>query len=148
MCDAPPRPSRANSGAQTADDMDDLAAPAVIADATAPALDYKIGLRFSGGNPDLYARLLGRFHETQRDLMARLDAADADEAHRIGHTLKSSAGLIGAVSLSAAARDFEAACEQRDGRAIDAARVILRQRFACVMAEIEAQIKGAPKASE
>lgn len=143
MRDTRPRPSRAESRTQNSEASEDPVAAAAIS-----ALDYKIGLRFSGGNPDLYARLLRRFHETQHDLMARLDVADADEAHRIGHTLKSSAGLIGAVSLAAAARDFEAACQARDERAIDAARLILRQRFACVMAEIEARIKATPAAPE
>ena len=137
-------PQRTDTDTDT--DTAAVIAPDADAEAAPAELDYKVGLRFSGGKPDLYARLLRRFHETQADLMQRLDAADAIEAHRIAHTLKSSAGSIGAVALAEAARAFEAACQSDDAHGAAQARARVGAHFARVMAEIEVQTSASESA--
>ena len=118
--------------------------------ADAPPIDRATGLRYAGGKPALFARLLQRFHETQFDLMTRIEEASARgdevEAYRLAHTLKSTAGTIGAGALSDAARTLEAAYEAADADAVSAAFEVVKALFAAVLAHIESGVEDAPPA--
>jgi len=76
-------------------------------------LDMKLGLQHAAGKVALYRTLLRKFVEGQKPVLqqidAALDAADEALAERLAHTLKSTAGSIGALALQA-----EAAALERD----------------------------------
>jgi CheY-like chemotaxis protein len=113
--DAPPQPPTA------------VAAPAVGDDAAwrrrlsaIPGLDLSRGLAVVRGKLATYRRLLALFvdchgHEVER-LRERLRAADLVEVHRLAHTLKGSAGNLGATRVQAAADALQAAIRQGAGR--------------------------------
>lgn len=75
------------------------------------AIDRDIGLARTCGNAQLYRRLLGNFHKDNRmaetELRTALDAGDVKAAHRMAHTIKGVAGMIGAMRLSQAAYAVE-----------------------------------------
>lgn len=75
-------------------------------------LDMKGALERVGGNAELFNKLLGRFAETQKDVLDRITAAadtgDFETAVREAHTLKGLAGNIGASSLYSVAAEAEA----------------------------------------
>ena len=66
-------------------------------------LDTGLGLARTAGKTELYRRLLQKFVTLERDAIgqvrAALDAGDAATAERTAHTLKSTAGSIGATPL-------------------------------------------------
>jgi polar amino acid transport system substrate-binding protein len=73
-----------------------------------PSIDIGAGLARTNGNLKLYRKLLGIFVEDYRDFGADFDRArksseDSDEATRLAHTLKGTAGNIGAGDLERAA---------------------------------------------
>ena len=76
-----------------------------------PGIDVEDGLSHLAGNEAVYVRLLGQFAERQggavEALRACLKKGDRAEAVRLAHTLKSVAGNLGAVGLSAASREVE-----------------------------------------
>ena len=127
-------------------------APAVAASVAVPAapadgdavIVQDIGLRYAGGREALRLRLLGRFRDTQQDLMARFEAAHAQapggEAYRLAHTLKSSSATIGAVRLSEAARALEAAYQAGDMAQAADRMAAVRTQFAAVMSAIDATL--------
>ena len=65
----------------------------------------------------LYRRLLRKFYDGQKDfatLFAKaLASADPSEAERCAHTLRGTAGTIGAKEVKEAAEALERACQQR-----------------------------------
>ena len=65
------------------------------------------------GRPELYLSLVQKFVLGQRDCVTRirgcLEQADRTSAHRLAHTLKGTAGQIGARKLRALAETLEAA---------------------------------------
>jgi CheY-like chemotaxis protein len=74
-------------------------------------IDSKAGLATAMGNEKLYTRLLVKFRDSQGDFAklfaeARQDA-DASAAARAAHTLKGTAGNIGAKGVQAAAAELE-----------------------------------------
>jgi CheY-like chemotaxis protein len=81
-----------------------------------PGIDRKAGLAVCGGNTKLYRKLLVKFREGERDFEARFRAArddgDAEVATRWAHTLKGTAGNIGARGVQAAAGELESACRK------------------------------------
>jgi signal transduction histidine kinase/DNA-binding response OmpR family regulator len=79
-----------------------------------PGIDVQAGLATTMNNEKLYTRLLTKFRDSQGDFAtlfadARVDA-DATAAARAAHTLKGTAGNIGARGVQAAAAELEAAC--------------------------------------
>lgn len=76
-------------------------------------LDRALGFENAAGNPDLYRRLLRNFLCDNKNAAAELgnalDSGNITIAHRMAHTLKSSAGTIGAMELSAMASNIEMA---------------------------------------
>jgi two-component system, sensor histidine kinase and response regulator len=79
-------------------------------------IDAQAGLAATGGNGALYRRLLLRFRDSERAFDARFAAAQSDPdpkaAERLAHSLKGTAGNIGAVAVQAAAGKLERACRQ------------------------------------
>ena len=79
-----------------------------------PGIDVKAGMATTMDNEKLYTRLLIKFMDSQGDFetlfaAARTDA-DPTAAARAAHTLKGTAGNIGARGVQAAAAELEHAC--------------------------------------
>jgi PAS domain S-box-containing protein len=74
-------------------------------------IDRQTGLRQAGGDTALYEQLCASFLTDHGDDFTKirdtLNAGDLSGAHRIAHTLKSVAGLIGAGQLRRTAREIE-----------------------------------------
>ena len=85
---------------------------------TIPGLDVAAGLRQALGRESLYLSLLGKFVAGQGDFPARLATAiaqaDWSTAERLAHTLKGSAGQIGAIALRGLAERLERAIRQQE----------------------------------
>ncbi len=82
-----------------------------------PGIDTAAGLATTMNNPSLYRRLLTKFRESQANFaeafeLARRDA-DATAAARAAHTLKGTAGNIGAKKVQQAAAQLEHACRDK-----------------------------------
>ncbi len=104
-------------------------------------LDTKLGLERSAGNTRLYDRLLSNFMKDNKNIGVELNAAlnkgDVRYAHRLAHTLKGVAGMIGALRLAETAAGLEAALAKDD--ATDTASERLRtveDELAAVMQEL------------
>ncbi|OGB72616.1 MAG: hypothetical protein A2486_09500 [Burkholderiales bacterium RIFOXYC12_FULL_65_23] len=80
-------------------------------------LDTGLGLARTAGKTALYRRLLEKFVAVERDAIdqvrAALDASDAVAAERAAHTLKGTAGSIGATALQDKAAALEQALHER-----------------------------------
>jgi len=78
------------------------------------SLNTSAGLAVANGNQSLYVKLLGRFVSGQEDFVERFKSAmvkqDKEEATRFAHTLKGSAGNIGANTLQGYADQLEQMC--------------------------------------
>ena len=103
-------------------------------------LDIATALGRLGNNEALLKKLLALFHQSEADTLQRirqaLAAGDRALAHRLAHTLKSTAGTVGANRLQAAAR----AIEQRLLNSADLSEqswTELADAHAEVMAELE-----------
>jgi signal transduction histidine kinase/CheY-like chemotaxis protein/HPt (histidine-containing phosphotransfer) domain-containing protein len=122
-----------------------ISEPAPRSSTTVPriaGIDTVDGLRRIGGDPDDYARLLRHFADNQRrvvdECLAALDLGDSATAIRLMHSLKSTAGNIGARELMQAA----AACEGRIGENPDAVHVAkplagLRRQLDAIVTRID-----------
>lgn len=79
-----------------------------------PGIDTQAGLATTMNNDKLYRRLLLKFRDSQSsfaDLFATArEDADSTSAERCAHTLKGTAGTIGAHGVQAAAGQLEQAC--------------------------------------
>jgi PAS domain S-box-containing protein len=105
-----------------------------------PGIDTAAGLATTLHNDALYTRLLRKFRDGQegfRDLFraARGDA-DRTAAARAAHTLKGSAGNLGAKGVQAAAGELETAC--RDGAPDERIEALLER----VMVQLEPVVAG------
>lgn len=100
-----------------------------------PGIDVKAGMATTMDNEKLYTRMLIKFRDSQAKFAelfaaAQLDA-DAVAPERAAHTLKGTAGNIGAKNVQLAAGELELACkEKRSANEIDAL-------LAKVLAELE-----------
>ncbi|MCS5690866.1 PAS domain S-box protein [Cyanobium sp. FGCU-6] len=81
-----------------------------------PGIDVRAGLAATNQDPDLYRRLLMKFRSGYASFAAAFRSArhadDPDAAARLAHTLKGSAGTIGAVAVRHAAERLEQALRQ------------------------------------
>jgi len=95
-----------------------LPSPDAVAAALAaiPGLDLAQGLRILRGHMERYQQLLRLFvtgHSNDMDsLLAHLRSGDLDTAKRLAHTLKGTAGNLGATHLSAQAAQLEKAISE------------------------------------
>ena len=82
-----------------------------------PGLDTSAGLATTMGNAQLYLKLLARFRDSQGDFERQFREAgqdsDPEAATRTAHTLKGTAGNIGARQVQEAARQLEQACKEK-----------------------------------
>ncbi len=92
----------------------DTASTATPGEPALPALadlDVDAGIRFVGGDPGRYLRVLCRFAEGYTGygttIAAHVAAAELDEARRLAHRIKGTAATLGAVPLSDAAETLE-----------------------------------------
>ncbi len=94
------------------------AAPAA-AGAEGGVLDRTAGLRRVGGNKALYDKILVRFAEDAGQFAATFRAVfqtgDGEAATRLAHSLKSSAGTIGADEVQRCAARLEEFCRAQPG---------------------------------
>lgn len=89
-----------------------------------PGIDSKAGLATCSNNQSLYMRMLIKFRDSQGQFAELFAAArqdsDPQATTRAAHTLKGTAGNIGAKAVQAAAGELEHACsEGRDGEIIE-----------------------------
>ena len=91
-------------------------------------IDVKAGLATTMDNPKLYTRLLNKFKDTQSRFAELFEQAlaDADSSApaRMAHTLKGTAGNIGAKGVQAAAAELEHAC--LTGEPVDRQQALLQ----------------------
>lgn len=117
-------------------------APPAAGDALPPlaGIDTAAGLATSMGNARLYRRLLGKFRDSQRDFAALFAAAlreaDPMAAARCAHTLRGTAGNIGANAVQAAAGQLEQAC--KDGAPAAQRQALLDATLAALVPVIAA----------
>jgi signal transduction histidine kinase/DNA-binding response OmpR family regulator len=139
------RPARRETTARQVVHAQHAEQPAGAANAVLPGIDRKAGLAVAGGNSSLYERMLAKFRDGQGDFPARFAAArkDADPkaATRAAHTLRGTAGNIGAKGVQAAAAELELAC----GKGAPAERI--DELLAVVVAELDPVIAGLGKIS-
>ena len=114
-----------------------------------PGISIEIGLSRVNGNRKLYGELLIKFLNTKREtgneLRAGLEQGDTETAARLAHSMKSIAGVIGAVELSnaAAALEKSLAGGERDKREnaleafVECLRVVISGLEACLGREAE-----------
>jgi len=90
---------------------------------TLPGLDLEVGLEFLLGQEDKYVRFLGKFLVQKGSgaeaIRAALAEGDGEGAGRIAHSMISTAGTIGAVALSEAARALQTALFSGDAAAVE-----------------------------
>ena len=105
-----------------------------------PGINTHAGLTVTMGNAKLYRRLLIRFRESNKSFAEQFAASQADSddtaATRCAHTLKGTAGNIGAQGVAAAAGELELACKSRQ-----TAKVI-NELLTKTLAELVPVIKG------
>jgi len=82
-----------------------------------PGIDTSVGMAITMGNAKLYLKLLEKFRVSWGNFDKQFAAALADEdptaATRAAHTLKGTAGNIGAKGVQSVAADLELACEEQ-----------------------------------
>jgi len=105
-----------------------------------PGIDVKAGLATTMNNQKLYTRMLIKFRDSQGSFSELFAAARQDSdpkaAERAAHTLKGTAGNIGARGVQAAAAELEQACNAgKNAAEIDAL-------LAAVLAELEPVVSG------
>ncbi|MBE1302234.1 MAG: response regulator [Alteromonadaceae bacterium] len=88
-----------------------------------PSVDVERGLATTQNNKALYLKLLRRFSESNQNFGSEFNNAvehnDDETAIRLAHTLKSTAGNIGAMTVYELAKQLEAALKQEEDRAQD-----------------------------
>ena len=105
-----------------------------------PGIDVAAGLATTLGNESLYTRLLRKFRDANASFgdqfQAARTAADATAPARAAHTLKGTAGNLGARGVQAAAEALERACLE------GAAAARLDDLLAKVVAELRPVLAG------
>ncbi|MES2481860.1 MAG: response regulator, partial [Pseudomonadota bacterium] len=106
-----PAPATAKASAATT-------APAPASAGGAPRIEREAAIEKLGGDANLYTTVVERFAKeapkSVDDMAAALRSGMRKEAHRLAHTLKGNAALIGAIDLSQTAKDAEAAFASAD----------------------------------
>ena len=106
-----------------------------------PGIDAQVGLGITLGKPALFRRILQKFWEINGDFGTRFSAAQAAAdsvlATRLAHTLKGTAGNIGAHALHAAAAHLEQACREANPSSIERAFSETKGALATVMAGLD-----------
>jgi CheY-like chemotaxis protein/HPt (histidine-containing phosphotransfer) domain-containing protein len=125
--------------------------PEVAASKGFPGIENEIALASVMGDEQLHRRLLCMFRDREASFAARFGAAraahDMPTATRLAHDLKSVAGTVGAVSVSAAADVLERACARGAGSPdIDALLATVVERLDPVIAGLRSLEAGPARA--
>jgi CheY-like chemotaxis protein len=109
------KPSKASPGPQVKS-QGDSAPVSRDAPSSLPGIDQAAGLATCQGKADLYRRLLVKFRDSQEGFAATFAQAvegdDETAPARVAHTLRGTAGNIGAAALAQAAATLESACQR------------------------------------
>jgi len=109
-------------------------------------IDTKAALRRTGGNRLRYESLLSRFADSQAgavdEIRAALATRDIPTAERTAHSLKGSAGNLGATALADVAANAEAAV--RSGSGIDTSLDLLKLSLGAVVRAIRQALPSEP----
>jgi two-component system sensor histidine kinase/response regulator len=112
-------------------------------------LDRKAGLAATGGDAALYRRIRGAFYEDHGNDFSRIRDAlgkgDVTLAHRLAHTLKSAAALIGAGDLRGTAMVIEHALAENN-TALQKELAQLEKDMRKLLTALEADRPGVPEA--
>ncbi|MDB5846288.1 MAG: hypothetical protein JWP29_40, partial [Rhodoferax sp.] len=114
-------------------------------------IDTQAGLARTLNNPALYQRLLLRFLEGQAGFVARFDTAlaraDTEQVRLDAHTLKGTAGSIGAMAVALAADALEHGCDTgADAASLAALAAAVQHELTPVLAALvalQARVAGA-----
>ena len=110
----------------------------------AAGVDTQAGMRYSGGDVQMYRTLLteyaGGARERARALGKYLDAGDFTNYAVLAHALKSTARMIGATALSETAARLEAAADARQAEVILKAHDDMIERDAALAGIIEGSL--------
>jgi PAS domain S-box-containing protein len=113
-----------------------------------PGIDTQAGLATSMNKEALYLRMLHKFEGSQgdfmRDFVAARSGPDASAPGRIAHTLRGTAGNIGAKALAAAAAALEQACADDAQDQVINLLATVGQELEVVMASIASLSDSAP----
>ncbi len=116
------------------------AEPAVAALPPLPGIDAQVGLATTMNKPGLYLRQLVMFREANQafseSFQAAVEGPDPSAPARLAHTLKGTAGSIGAQGVQAAAWELERAC--LEGASAQRLQALLGQ----TVAELEPVLLG------
>ncbi|UDU79300.1 response regulator [Pseudomonas sp. HN2-3] len=103
-------------------------------------IDLESGLATCMGRRELYLRLLCNFRNNQADFAQQFQAALADSdpgaAARVAHSLRGTAGNLGARAVAQAAAALEQACQNGDPAAVIQARAAAVER--CLLPTLSA----------
>ena len=128
----------------------DAALPQVPAGGPDPVdLDLKALDQQFGGYPAFRASALALFVQHAPQALANLRAAaerdDRQEVHRLGHSLRGSAGQVCATALAAIAAELELGATEREQR--DTMALVQQAEAACqrVIAAMAAELRGADR---
>ncbi len=84
-------------------------------DSNAQPIDREAGLKYAGGQVELYERVLGRFRDLHASdhiaVRAALAAGDRASVRRLLHSLKGLAAMVGALPLRDEALRLENLCK-------------------------------------
>ncbi|MCS3472248.1 PAS domain S-box-containing protein [Pseudomonas sp. JUb42] len=124
-----PRPGRGVPGAEAAL-VGTVAAP--ILPASLPGIDLNAGLSTCMGKAELYLRLLRKFRignlAFHSEFLAAQDQGDPSLMARLAHTLRGTAGNVGAIEVAKAAGKLEQACLEGDVQQVLVERLAEVQR--------------------
>lgn len=114
---------------------------------TRDIVDVADGIERLMGNRDLYARMLRRFRREYQDstlpIRTALAAHDKNLAHRLAHSLKGAAGMIGAHHLQERAAQLEQAI-RTDGENQRELLASLTPEFQRVLLLLDVLLEGSP----
>ena len=106
-----------------------------------PGISIKSGLKKVGGNKKLYRKLLGKFLDSNKEVIneikTTLAAGDTETAARLAHTVKGVSGNLGAEDLFPAAADLEKAIKQGETDSLDSLLDSFESHLNVVMGGIE-----------
>lgn len=139
-----PRHPASNTQSHTSNETD-LALPQL------PMLDQKAGLARMQGDHRLYRKMLVRFTQSQSSFTDQFSAAtsrqDYETAQRLAHTLKGTAGTIGATELQRSAQTLEEACSVADENGIRASFEIVERELKETLLAMQPLLIADPVAS-
>ncbi|MCL2077368.1 MAG: PAS domain S-box protein [Oscillospiraceae bacterium] len=113
-------------------------------------IDQQAGLEKAAGDPRLYKKIKSDFYFDNKDIIEKIESAVKDGdfkiAHRLSHTLKGLATLIGANALSEAARELEKSFIE--GKADEQTLALTGERLELVLKELLPQAQAYKEAGE